>query len=142
MMMLKWSLVILSTDITGKWGVAPQDILQCWNWKYMHLRCGLYLRIYPGSPTTIFYRLLPEPPFFIVRFIIFQKEPPFFKWWLTSRVYIYTYFCCSKCALSAQLVLLLGRAKIDRPRKYENPEKCHDRDVRKDRVHLPKTTPK
>ena len=26
-----------------------------------------------------------QPPFFIVRFIIFQKEPPFLKWWLTSR---------------------------------------------------------
>ena len=39
----------------------------------------------PWSPTTIFYMLVPEPPSFIVRFIIFQKEPPFFKWWLTSR---------------------------------------------------------
>ena len=43
----------------------------------------------PGSPTTIFYRLVSEPPFFIVRFIIFQKEPPFLKWWLTSRVCVF-----------------------------------------------------
>ena len=51
--------------------------------------CLFILIIYPGSPTTIFYRLVSEPPFFIVRFIIFQKEPPFLEWWLTSRVLIY-----------------------------------------------------
>ena len=36
-------------------------------------------------------------------------------------LYIYSFFC-SKCALAAQLVLLLGWEKIDRPRKYENPQ--------------------
>ena len=42
---------------------------------------------FPLEVQPPFYRLVSEPPFFIVRFIIFQKEPPFLKWWLTSRVF-------------------------------------------------------
>ena len=39
------------------------------------------------KPAPNFYRLVYEGPFFY-RFIIIQKEPPFWKWWLTSRVYM------------------------------------------------------
>ena len=65
--------------------------------------------VIPGSPTTIFYRLVSEPTFFIVRFIIFQKEPQFFKWWLTSRVILI-------CAL---LSLMLRWSRDDTNKCYK-----------------------
>ena len=52
----------------------------------------IYIYIYPGSPTGHHFLVRLETPsftiFYYVRFIILQKEPPFLKWWLTSRVYI------------------------------------------------------
>ena len=48
------------------------------------------------KPAPNFYRLVCEGPFFY-RFIIIQKEPPFWKWWLTSRVYIYIHIWIYDC---------------------------------------------
>ena len=51
--------------------------------------CVYTLEIEPWkSLAAIFYRLVYEPPFFEEGFIIIQREPPCFKWWLTSRVNI------------------------------------------------------
>ena len=50
--------------------------------KVMEMLLSRSLEVQPLFFSPVGFRV---SPFFIGRFIIFQKEPPFLKWWLTSR---------------------------------------------------------
>ena len=68
--------------------------------------------VYPGSPTTIFRGWFPSFTIILewVK-IIFQKEPLFLKWWLTSRVYVYIYMC-EKILMTKKVIVELNFLEI------------------------------
>ena len=71
----------------------------------------------PGNPTTIFYRLVSEPPLFSVRglYIIIQKEPP-------SRAIGATVWRFPHSpAESAPTLAMLRKASVDCPLQPELP---------------------